>query len=141
MAKGEAAPVAVTAKFDPIERPELFREVEESMHWTMEYADGAVANCHASYAENLSYFRAEAARGWAEIEHFDYSGQKLTTSKGPRKFPAVNHQLVQLDGMAECLLTGRPSPVPGEMGRRDVAVIDAVFASARAGGARVEVKA
>ena len=140
MAKGEVAPVAATARFDPPTRPKLFSEVEESIHWTLEYADGAIANGHASYAENMSRFRAEAARGWAEIERFDYSGQKLTTSKGPRQFTPVNHQAAQMDGMAVCLLTGRPSPVPGEMGRRDMAINEAIYASARAEGRRTEVK-
>jgi len=41
----------------------------------------------------------------------------------------------------ECLLTGRPSPVPGEMGRRDMTVVEAIYASAKAGGKRVEVMA
>jgi glucose-fructose oxidoreductase len=133
MAKGEVAPVAATARFDPVTRPELFKEVEESVHWTLEYADGATADGHASYAENMSWFRAEGPRGWAQIERFDYSGQKLTTSTGPRQFTPVNHQAVQMDGMAECLLTGRPSPVPGEMGRRDVAINEAIYAAARSG--------
>ena len=45
MAKAEAVPVAVTAKFGPVTMPKVFTEVEESIHWTMEYADGAKAKC------------------------------------------------------------------------------------------------
>ncbi len=142
MAKAEEAPVALTAKFDPVERPELFREVEESVRWTMEYADGAQARCQATYAENVSWFRAEGAGGWAELGEpaFYYSGQNLKTSTGPRNFPAINHQAVQMDGIVADLLAGKPSRVPGEMGRRDMAVVDAIYASAQAGGRRVEVK-
>jgi glucose-fructose oxidoreductase len=133
MAKGELAPVAATARFGPVTRPKLYSEVEESVSWTLEYADGATADGQASYAENLSWFRAEGPRGWVQIERFDYSGQKLTTSKGSRQFKPVNHQAAQMDGMAECLLTGRPSPVPGEMGRRDLAINEAIYAAARSG--------
>jgi predicted dehydrogenase len=54
--------------------------------------------------------------------------------------PNVNHQVAQLDGMAEELIAGRPSIAPGEMGRRDVAIIEAIYAAANS-GQRVEVKA
>jgi len=141
MAKGEEAPVAATATFDPVTRPELFNEVEEGIRWTLEYADGAVAHGHSSYNENMSWFRAEGPQGWAKIEQFGYSGQVLTTSTGPRAFPPVNHQAAQLDGMALSLLHHQPSIVPGEMGRRDMVITEAIYASAKAGGKRVEVKA
>ncbi|HEY4952304.1 MAG TPA: Gfo/Idh/MocA family oxidoreductase, partial [Verrucomicrobiae bacterium] len=138
---GEAAPVAVTAKFDPVTRSELFSEVEESVKWTMEFADGATANCHATYNETISHFRAEAARGWAELGEpaFSYGEPVLTTSRGLINLPAVNQQVAQLDGIAECLANGRPSPVPGEMGHRDIAIIEAIYAAAK-NGQRVEVK-
>ena len=142
MAKVEAAPVAVTAKFDPVTKPEVFSEVEESIKWTMEYADGAIAKCHATYAEGVSRFRADAAGGWAELEEpaFYYDEPVLKTSQGMVHLPKVNHQVAQLDGMAVELLAGRPSIAPGEMGRRDVAIAEAIYAAAKS-GQRVEVRA
>jgi len=135
MAKAEAAPVAVTARFDPVTRPELFDQVEESVRWTMEFADGARGEGHATYAEGVSWFRAEGAGGWAELgaPAFYYAGQNLRTSRGPVSFPAVNHQRAQLDGMAAAILAGRPSAVPGEMGRRDLAIIEAIYRAAASG--------
>jgi glucose-fructose oxidoreductase len=142
MGKGEAAPAAVTAAFDPVTRPEVFSEVEESVRWTMEFADGAVAKCHATYAEGVSWFKAEAAGGWARLEEpaFYYDEPLLTTSLGPVVRPKVNHQAVQLDGMALEILDNRPSIAPGEMGRRDIAVAEAIYAAAASGG-RAEVQA
>ena len=142
MAKVEAAPVAVTAKFGPVTRPKLFSEVEESVTWTMEYADGAQGKCLATYADAVSRFRADAERGWAQLEDpaFYYDDPVLTTSRGKVHLPNVNHQVAQLDGMAEELIAGRPSIAPGEMGRRDVAIIAAIYAAANS-GQRVEVKA
>jgi glucose-fructose oxidoreductase len=142
MAKVEAPPVAVTAKFDPVTRPEVFSEVEESVRWTMEYADGAKAACHATYAESVSRFRAEADGGWAQLEDpaFYYDEPMLTTSRGKVHLPKVNHQVAQLDGMALELLSGRPSIAPGEMGRRDMAIVEAIYAAAKS-GKRVEVRA
>jgi glucose-fructose oxidoreductase len=141
MAKVEAAPVAVTASFGPVTRPKVFSEVEESIQWTMEFADGAVAHCRSSYGEQVSRFRAEAAHGWAQLEDpaFYYAEPFLTTSRGPSNFPEVNHQVAQLDGMALELLEGRPSLAPGEMGRRDIAIVEAIYAAAMS-GQRVEVR-
>jgi glucose-fructose oxidoreductase len=142
MAKVEAAPAAITAKFDPVTRPEVFSEVEESVRWTMEFSDGAEAQCHATYAERVSRFRAEADGGWAQLDEpaFYYDPPRLTTSRGPVNLPDVNQQAVQMDGMARAILSGLPSIASGEMGRRDIAVVEAIYASA-ASGKRVEVKA
>jgi glucose-fructose oxidoreductase len=141
MANVEEAPVAVTAQFGPVTRPKVFSEVEESIIWTMEFAGGAVANCRATYGEQVSNFRAEADRGWAQLEDpaFYYAEPMLTTSRGPVELPKINHQVAQLDGMAMELLDGRPSLAPGEMGRRDVAIAEAIYAAAKS-GRRVEVQ-
>jgi predicted dehydrogenase len=123
-----------------VTRPEVFSEVEESISWAMEFADGAVARCRSSYGERVSTFRAEAEHGWARFEEpaFYYDEPFLTTSLGPTNFPKVNHQVAQLDGMALELLEGRPSLAPGEMGRRDIAITDAIYAAAKS-GQRVQV--
>ncbi len=142
MAKVEAPPVAVTAKFGAVTRPELFSDVEQSIEWTMEYADGAHAKCLATYADTVSRFRAEAARGWAEIEFpaFFYDPPRLLTSAGRVDRPDVNHQAAQLDAMAREILEKRPSLAPAEMGRRDLAIVEAIYAAAGS-GRRAEVKA
>jgi hypothetical protein len=36
--------------------------------------------------------------------------------------------------------TGRTTPVGGWMGRRDMCIVEAIYASAATGGARVEIK-
>lgn len=141
MAKAEDAPVAVTAKFGPVTRPRLFLQVEQSISWTMEFADGAMADCESSYAEQVSTFEANAAHGWARLEDpaFYYDEPLLTTSQGVVDRPKVNHQLAQLDAMAAEILTASPSLAPGEMGRRDIAIVKAIYAAA-ASGQRTEVK-
>jgi len=54
--------------------------------------------------------------------------------------PPPSQQAVQMDDFARCLLEGRESPVPGEMGRRDLVIIEAIYRSAAQGGRRVEGK-
>ena len=142
MAAGEVAPTAVTARFEPKTRPDLFVDVEEGIAWTMEFPNGAVGKVLTSYAHNRNQFRAEGARGWIEFKEnaFMYYGLRVETSHGSLKFPKTNQQALQMDDFAQCVLTGRATPVPGEMGRRDLAIIEAIYASAASGGKRVEVK-
>lgn len=139
-AQGERPPLAVTATEAPKERPELFSQVEEEISWTMEFPGGAVCEGWSSYARRRNMFRAEGPRGWIEIEPaYSYGGLAGRTSRGPMEFPNVNQQAAQMDDFSECILTGRPTPVPGEMGRRDIAIIAAIYQAA-ATGKRVEIK-
>jgi glucose-fructose oxidoreductase len=143
MAKGEVAPVSITAKFGPTKRPKVFTQVEESVNWTMIFGDGAAAECLATYDDNVSSFRAEGDKGWAKLNYpaFYYDPATLTTSKGPVHFPNVNQQVAQFEGIAATLLDGVPNLVPGSMGRRDMAIVEAIYTSARSGGSSVAVKA
>lgn len=141
MAAGEIAPIAVTAKERPKERPEFFRDVEETLDWTMEFASGARAQFVTSYNAGADTFRAEGARGWIEFTPaFAYGGLKTTTHRGPLEIAAPpSQQAVQLDAMALCLREGRAAPASGAMGRRDMVILEAIYEAARTGG-RVEVK-
>jgi glucose-fructose oxidoreductase len=139
-AKEEAAPIAVTARAPAPTRPDVFDQVEESLHWTMEFADGAVAEGYTSFGENVARFRADAADGWFELAPaFSYRGIRGATSRGPLDFPSINQQAAQMDGMAQAIMENRPSAAPGEMGRRDLAIIEAIYKAA-ATGERVPVK-
>ena len=141
MVAGGVAPTAVTARFGKKTRPDLFVDVEETISWMMAFPGGAVCQAVTSYSHNRNQFRAEGDKGWIEFKEnaFMYYGLEVETSRGPLKYPKTNQQALQMDDFAQCVLTGRPTPVPGEMGRRDLTVIEAIYASAAAGGKRTEV--
>ena len=40
----------------------------------------------------------------------------------------------------DCVRDNQPTRVPGEMGRRDMVIVEAIYASAAQGGKRIEVK-
>src|SRR5687768_1484533 len=50
-------PVAVTAREHPKTRPDFFRDVEEGLDWTMEFANGARAEFMTSYNSGMDRFR------------------------------------------------------------------------------------
>jgi predicted dehydrogenase len=129
-------PVSVTAKLAP--NPDLkglFKEVEAGVNWQMQFADGAVADCRTSYAENLnSRLRAEAAKGFLELQPaFGYGGLDGRTTKGPMNLPNVPQQARQMDDFADCVLNNKPTRVPGEMGLRDVQILQAIYRAAETG--------
>lgn len=133
-------PIAVTAKEGPKTDPEKFNEVEESLSWQFEMPGGIIADGQCSYGENMNLLRAEAEKGWFELDPaYNYSGQKGATSDGKLDFPKVNQQAKQMDDFAMAIKNKRPTPVPGEMGRRDVKYLQAIYEAMRT-GQRVEIK-
>src|SRR5216683_323150 len=135
MAANGVAPVSVTAHEEPKLKPELFNEVEETMRWTMDFPNGAKCEAITSYNHSADQFRIEGAKGWMEFKQhaFTYRGIVAETSRGPLSFPAINQQAAHMDDFADCILTGRDTPVPGELGRRDIQIITAIYEAARTG--------
>lgn len=140
MAKNAVPPVWVTAHEHPKTRPDIFTDVEEGMSWTMQFPDGANCTAQTSYQHSADRFRAEGDKGWIEFkEHaFTYRGMVVETSRGPLNFTPPDQQALQMDDFADCILSDRPTIVPGEMGRRDLVIIEAIYKAA-ATGQRVEV--
>lgn len=64
---------------------------------------------------------------------YGYGGLKSTTPDGPMQFPPIFQQALQIDGQVASILAGTPSIVPGEMGRRDIQVINGIMEAAETG--------
>lgn len=127
-------PIAVTAKEGVKTNHEKFREVEQSITWTMEFPHGVLAECTTSYAEEMNLLRAESEKGWFALEPaYEYKGIKGKKNNEKVNYPQVNQQAIQMDDFTRCILTNTPSKVPGEMGLRDMKVLMAIYESARTG--------
>ena len=126
-------PVAVTAqeyKTDPVK----FAEVDETINWQLTFPSGCVANCSTSYATGQHRLFASAESGWLQLRPaYSYSGIAGETSKGRMDFPQVNQQALQMDGMAESIMTGSELDADGHEGLRDVRIIEAIYESVRTG--------
>jgi len=142
MAANGVAPVSVTAHEEPKTKPELFNEVEETIRWTMDFPNGAKCDAVTSFNHSADQFRIEGAKGWMEFKQhaFTYRGIVAETSRGPLNFTPINQQAAHMDDFADCILTGRETPVGGEMGRRDIQIITAIYEAAHT-GKPVKVKA
>jgi len=126
-------PIAITAREEKTDF-ERFAKVEETITWTMEFPSGAKAECLMSYNKNANKLRVEAENGWYELSPaYAYRGIAGRTSKGPMDLPQVNQQARQMDAFARNILDDTETIVPGDMGRRDVKIMLAIYESARTG--------
>lgn len=127
-------PVAVTAQSPPVSDKEKFIDIEETLSFQMEMPNGLVAECRTSYSESANLLKAEAEKGWFELSPaYSYDNLKGRTSSGNMRFPRVSQQARQMDAFALSVKQNKPSIVPGEMGRRDMKIIAAIYEAMRTG--------
>lgn len=127
-------PISVTAQEGPKTNPDKFKDVEESLNWQMEFPNGIVAECSTSYSKAMNLLRAECERGFAELDPaYEYEGLKGKTWEGELAFREGSQQAAQMDDFAQAIKEGRPTPVPGEMGRQDVKIIQAIYKAMETG--------
>jgi predicted dehydrogenase len=133
-------PLAVEAYEGRKKDQEKFKTIEESLTWRMEFPNDIIADCSSSYSKAENYLKVEAEHGWFELSPaFSYDGIKGETSDGKMELPRVNQQANQIDDFALAILNNRPTPVPGEMGRQDVKILQAIYRSMET-GERVEIE-
>ncbi|MBL7815643.1 MAG: Gfo/Idh/MocA family oxidoreductase [Saprospiraceae bacterium] len=138
LATGEE-PIAVTAQASTT-RPEIYKEVEETMMFQLEFPSGALAACHTSYGINMNYLQVNYEKGWLKMEpHSAYSGNNGSLSDGTIiNFENKNQQAKQMDEDAFAILNKKPLLVTGEEGLRDIRIVEAIYKAAKSGG-RVKI--
>jgi predicted dehydrogenase len=126
-------PIAVTAREEKT-RPELFKEVDETIYFTLEFPSGCIANGVSSYNMNLNHLKVKATKGDFELSQaYRYGGMVGKTPAGPMPFPQINQQAAQMDDFATCILQQKNTRVPGEMGLKDMKVVEAIYRSVASG--------
>lgn len=127
-------PITVMA-YEEKTRPDVFNEVDETIHFELQFPGGTVAKGTSSYNKNLNHLKANAENGWFQLtEAYRYGGMEGSTSKGPMTFnPNVEQQMLQMDDFARCVLENKPTRVPGEEGMKDLRVIEAIYRSIASG--------
>lgn len=126
-------PVSVSAQQFKT-RPQIFKEVEETATFQFEFPSGAVANCMTSFSHNISLLHILARKGWIQLNPMQsYRGIKMTTRKGPVELPQINQQAAQMDEVAWCIANKKPMRVPGEEGRQDIKIVQAIYKSLETG--------
>ena len=125
-------PIAVTAK-QSTNRPEIYTEVDETMQFTLEFPNGAIANCETSFGKNMNSLDVVCKKGGYKLEPFQsYSGINGVTSDGIKLNATIpNQQAKQMDDDALAIINNKPVLVPGEEGMKDIRVVEAIYRSVK----------
>ncbi|MGI0107337.1 Gfo/Idh/MocA family protein [Salinimicrobium sp. WS361] len=133
-------PIAVSAKSQTT-RDQLFKGVDETMDFTLEFPEGVIANCRTSFGEGMNNLEVTCSDGSYYLQPFQtYSGVKGGTSDGKILEPfGKNQQAVQMDDDALSILNNKPMMVPGEEGLKDIIVLEKIYESAAKNGQTLKI--
>ena len=143
-------PVAVRG-FPATRHPDLFPEgVEETMSYELLFDDGFQALCRASYSQSFHQCTTLGPKGLVEIlpgqkgSVFGQSGagnpnpKRLFVNKKEIELKQTLQQADLLDAFAVAINQGNKTfRTPGEMGLRDIRIVERVYESAAKGGLKV----
>ncbi|QEL17620.1 putative Rossmann-fold-type glycoside hydrolase [Limnoglobus roseus] len=130
----EVTAVAVRPKDDP-----RFREVAESVAFTLRFPSGTVAVCDCSFGvAGVRRYTVQGAAATLSMDGaFGYAGQELVLEKDKRKakfdLSPVNHFAAEMDYFSTCVLKNENPLTPGEEGLADVRAIIAIAEATRTG--------
>jgi glucose-fructose oxidoreductase len=146
-------PVAVRG-FPTTRHPDVFPDgVEETMSYELLFDDGFQALCRASYSQSFHQCTTLGPKGAVEIlpgkPGGSVFGQSVKGKPNPKRL-LINRKEIEiqqtlqqarlLDGFAEAISQGRKSfKTPGEMGLRDIRIVEKIYESAAKGGIKINV--
>ncbi|RNC90162.1 MAG: gfo/Idh/MocA family oxidoreductase [Allomuricauda sp.] len=122
-------PVSVAAQ-EFSTRPEYFKETDETITAQFEFPGGAIANMMTSHNIRANRLHAECTKGWFELDPAStYIPLAGRTSRGELNFRQESQQKLQMDDFAKHVLFDEPNLAPGEMGKRDMLIVEAIYTS------------
>ncbi len=122
-------------------RPEYFKDTDESITAQMKFPNGVVGNLFTSHNAKANHLFVSFRNGWAELNPaHSYGPLSGRTSDGKNiKFPHQSQQMVQMDDFAKHILMGSTNFAPGEMGKRDMIIVEAIYQSIKEGGKKISL--
>lgn len=120
--------------------PEVFREVDENVAFRLNFPEGPVMQGTASWGgAQESFLTIVGEKGWATLSPaYQYDEERRLYGRiGERwfekKYKIMNELALELDAFADCVRHNREPAPNGMEGLRDVAVMQAIYQSAREG--------
>lgn len=130
-------PVSVQAQ-EFSTRPEYFKDTDETITAQFEFPGGAVGQIMTSHNARANRLFASCTNGWFELQPANsYGPLSGNSSKGVIQFPHESQQKLQMDDFARHVLEGAPNLAPGNMGKRDMIICEAIYASIAQGGKKI----
>ena len=143
----DEAPVSVGAVYSTPAGDPRFQEVEGGVDWRLRFASGISAQGSSSYTyayvTRQRMFGTEGAITMDPASEYANIAMNMQRGTQPpqilRAGDPMSQFVAQVDGFSEAVSAGKPHLTPGEMGLRDIRLIEAIYRSADAEGAVVKV--
>jgi glucose-fructose oxidoreductase len=133
-------PIAVQAQ-EFSTRPDYFKDTDETITAQFTFPDGIFGSMMTSHNANANRLYGSCDSGWFELQPANnYGPLKGRTSNGAINFPHESQQKLQMDDFARHILEGTPNYAPGEMGRRDMIIVEAIYRSVAEGGRVIPIE-
>ncbi len=140
-------PVSVSAVYSYPKDDPRFTEVEGGVIWRLTFASGVIAQGSSSYCYNyVTRQRTFGSAGAISLDPANDYNQVVVTVQtqfeppAPFRAGSPNTQFAnQVDAFSIAARTNTPHLTPGELGLRDIKLIQAIYRSADAGGQTVPV--
>ncbi len=133
-------PIAVTAQ-EFSTRPAYFKDTDETITAQFDFESGAKGEMLTSHNQNANKLRVNCENGWYELDPAStYIPLAGRTSKGKLRFAQESQQKLQMDDFAKHILFDAPNLAPGEMGKRDMIIVEAIYKSIAEGGKKQTLK-
>ena len=122
-------------------RPDYFKDTDETITAQFNFPNGVVGSMMTSHNASANRLYASCDSGWFELQPANnYGPLRGRTSDGPISFPHESQQKLQMDDFALHILQGAPNRAPGEMGRRDMVIVEGIYRSIREGGREIPLE-
>ncbi len=113
-------------------KPEFFSEVEETIAFQFSFPNSIPNSFSTSHNMRADRVFVDTHNEKFELSPaFSYSD--LGRNFQSKNFAGVNQQALQMDDFCRCIKEGRKSRVSGEMGLRDLLIIEAIYEASERG--------
>lgn len=128
-------PISVSAQEFSTD-PDYFKDTDESITAQFKFPNGATGNIFTSHSANVNRHYSAFDNGWLELNPANNYGPLAgRLSNGQElKFAHESQQKLQMDDFAKHVLNDEPNRAPGEMGKRDMIICEAIYQSIAEGG-------
>lgn len=132
-------PISVSAQ-EYSTRPEYFKDTDETITAQFKFESGVVGSIMTSHNVRANRLFASCQNGWFELDPAStYIPLAGRTSRGKLDFPQESQQKLQMDDFAKHILLDGPNIAPGEMGKRDMIIVEAIYESISNGGQKIKL--
>ncbi|GGA81951.1 Gfo/Idh/MocA family protein [Puia dinghuensis] len=127
-------PTSILSAETSTTRPEIYKNgLDETTIAMLEFPGGVTADIKTSFGEYMNFITISCDKGDIKMQPYsEYNGQNGTSPLGiihhPYEVPF--QQAKQMDDDALSIIEKRPMLAPGEEGRRDIRLVEAIYKTA-----------